>query len=70
MEPTETQENPAPGEARALEEMKQEHRRLDERIAELESQLTLTPDEHMQAAVMKKRKLALRDRIELASQRA
>ncbi len=55
--------------AHLLEDLRQQHRRLDEQIAEMEARVALTPEEHLRAATLKKRKLALRDRIQLVSSR-
>ncbi len=56
--------------AHLLEELKQKHRLLDEQISELESRRQLTQEEQIETATLKKRKLALRDQIELVSSRA
>lgn len=47
----------------ALDELIRQHRELDERLQEMARRRSLTPEEQHEAAVMKKRKLALKDRI-------
>ena len=39
------------------------HRDLDQRLSVFAERLALTPEEQIQVAIMKKRKLALKDRI-------
>lgn len=46
-----------------LEELKRQHRELDEALQELTQYGRLSPLQQHEAAVMKKRKLALKDRI-------
>ena len=46
-----------------LEELVRRHRELDEKLEELTSYGHLSPLQQHEAAVMKKRKLALKDRI-------
>ncbi len=46
-----------------LEELIRQHRELDERLNELAQAPHLTPGQQYDALVMKKRKLALKDRI-------
>lgn len=53
---------PAPGGA-DLEDLVRQHRELDERLKEMAARPRLSPDEEREEAVMKKRKLALKDRI-------
>ena len=50
-------------EAPDLEELIRRHRELDERLQELTEGGRLSPLQQHEAAVMKKRKLALKDRI-------
>ena len=49
--------------ARHLDSLKAEHRRLEERLRELEKHLSLTPDEQIERATIKKTKLQLKDDI-------
>ena len=49
------------GEQQQLEELRMEHRRLDERIAELTAQ----PSDQLELARLKRRKLRLKDQIQL-----
>jgi hypothetical protein len=49
--------------ARHLDSLKQEHKRLEERLRELEKHLSLTPDEQIERATIKKVKLQLKDDI-------
>ena len=51
------------GESPDLEELIRRHRELDEQLYELTKSGNLSPLQQHQAAVMKKRKLALKDRI-------
>lgn len=46
-----------------LDELIRQHRELDDRLQEMARRRSLTPEEQHEAAVMKKRKLALKDRI-------
>lgn len=46
-----------------LAELKREHRELDEAIERLRSRPYLLPDEELEVAKMKKRKLAKKDEI-------
>lgn len=45
------------------EELVRQHRELDERLKEMAARPRLSPDQEREEAVMKKRKLALKDRI-------
>ena len=54
---------PSPGGAPDFEELVRQHRQLDDRLRELTRAPNLSPREQLEAAVMKKRKLALKDRI-------
>lgn len=47
----------------SLDELNDEHLALDQRLAELHKHLSLTPEEQYEAMVIKKRKLAIKDRI-------
>ena len=47
----------------SLEELRSEHRRADQRLRELDSHLWLSPDEQVELARLKKRKLLLKDRM-------
>ena len=56
--------HPLPGDAvPGVEELIRQHRELDERLRAFTASRNLTPSEQYEAAVMKKRKLALKDRI-------
>ena len=52
-----------------LAELRAQHRDLDEQISWMESRPSLSPEEQLETATLKKRKLALRDQIELVSSR-
>ena len=53
----------APAAAPDLEDLVRRHRELDEKLEELTRHGHLSPLQQHEAAVMKKRKLALKDRI-------
>ncbi len=53
----------SPAAAPDLEELVRRHRELDEKLEELTKYGHLSPLQQHEAAVMKKRKLALKDRI-------
>lgn len=55
-------EAPSPGRS-DLEDLVRQHRELDERLQEMAARPRLSPAEEREEAVMKKRKLALKDRI-------
>lgn len=55
-------EAPPPG-AADREDLVRQHRELDERLKEMAARPRLSPAEEREEAVMKKRKLALKDRI-------
>lgn len=62
---------PAPPSGGAdLEDLVRQHRELDERLKEMAARPRLSPDEEREEAVMKKRKLAIKDRIAALSSRA
>jgi len=46
-----------------LEELTAEHRRLDDRVRELERRVALSPAEQIEYSRLKKRKLLTKDRI-------
>ena len=46
-----------------LEQLRQEHARLEMRLSELERHLSLSPDEQRERAELKKAKLQLKDTI-------
>lgn len=46
-----------------IEELTREHRRLDERVRELERRVSLTPAEQLECSRLKKEKLLAKDRI-------
>ena len=50
----------------AFRELVHEHHSLDEHVKQLTSQHYLTPDEQAEEILLKKRKLAVKDRIEAA----
>lgn len=56
-------ESAGPTAAPDLEELVRRHRELDEKLEELAKYGHLSPLQQHEAAVMKKRKLALKDRI-------
>jgi uncharacterized protein YdcH (DUF465 family) len=51
-----------------LDELKSEHARLDARLKELERHLSLSPEEQVERARLKKAKLQLKDDIQHLSQ--
>lgn len=53
----------APRPGTDLDELVRQHRELDDRLQDMARRRSLTPEEQHEAAVMKKRKLALKDRI-------
>ena len=52
-----------------LDELTAEHRRLDERVRELERRVSLTPTEQVELSRLKKEKLRTKDRIRAATAR-
>jgi len=48
-----------------LENLRSQHQELEARLAVLERQLTLTPEEQAERVRLKKKKLAIKDRIHL-----
>jgi uncharacterized protein YdcH (DUF465 family) len=56
-------ESAAPVPADRLDELRREHHRLELRLAELERHLSLSPDEQIERANLKKAKLLLKDDI-------
>lgn len=73
--PAEAEPQTAPGPPPAsggadLEDLVRQHRELDERLKEMAARPRLSPDEEREEAVMKKRKLAIKDRIAALSSRA
>lgn len=56
-----------PDRAAILERLVRQHRELDARLTELSLRPALSPTEEFERAVMKKRKLALKDRIAVLS---
>lgn len=51
----------------SIEELTEEHATLDARLQQLESQRSLSPEEQYEKAIIKKRKLAIKDRIQRLS---
>ncbi len=47
-----------------VEELKAEHANLEARLEELGRQRSLSPEEQYEKAIIKKRKLAIKDRIQ------
>jgi uncharacterized protein YdcH (DUF465 family) len=47
----------------SIESLRDEHRQLEARIAELEHHLSLSPDEQRERVTLKKRKLVVKDRL-------
>ena len=58
---------PASSAVPSVEELIRMHRELDTRLVELGRRRSLSPQEQFELAVMKKRKLALQDRIAILS---
>lgn len=46
-----------------LEELTQEHRRLDDLVRQMERRVALSPEEQVEYSRLKKRKLLMKDRI-------
>lgn len=46
-----------------LDQLKMEHSSLDDRLVKLDRRRSISPEEHYEMTVIKKRKLALKDRI-------
>jgi hypothetical protein len=53
-----------------LDRLRADHQLAERRICELDAHLSLTPDEQVEIARLKKRKLHLKDEIRLLSSRA
>lgn len=51
----------------SIDELTEEHATLDARLLELEAQRSLSPEEQYEKAIIKKRKLAIKDRIQQLS---
>ena len=47
----------------SLESLQQTHQQLEQRLDKLDRQRSLSPEEQFEVQVLKKRKLALKDRI-------
>lgn len=47
----------------SLDSLRNTHQQLEKRLEELDSQRSLSPEEEYEVQVLKKRKLALKDRI-------
>lgn len=50
-------------EDQSLESLEQTHQQLEQRLEELDGQRSLSPEDKFEVQVLKKRKLALKDRI-------
>lgn len=53
-----------------LTSLRQAHRQLERRLDKLDGQRSLSPEEQFEVQVLKKRKLALKDRIRAMSPKA
>ena len=51
------------GDSLTIEELKAEHANLEARLEQLKRQRSLSPEEQYEKAIIKKRKLAIKDRI-------
>lgn len=58
-----TQTAPVLDKQELIEELTLEHRRLDERVRELERRVSLTPAEQIECSRLKKEKLLTKDKI-------
>lgn len=55
--------NTLKGQRLNLEDLRHEHSTLDTRLKQLEAHRSLSPQEQYEKAIIKKRKLAIKDRI-------
>ena len=62
-DPVEAESPTRPSPGPSVEELIRMHRELDTRLGELARRRALSPKDQFELAVMKKRKLALKDRI-------
>lgn len=53
----------SPGGAERLQELQMQHHALEQRLAELDAHLSLTPEEQVERSRIKKLKLAMKDEI-------
>lgn len=58
-----------PGVASTLEQLRADHREADDRLKQLARHLSLSPEEQLEMAQLKKRKLHLKDEIRLLAAR-
>jgi hypothetical protein len=63
MENTQDQAGKVVGTDGALEHLREQHRRADERLRELDRHVWLSPDEQIELARLKKEKLRLKDEM-------
>ena len=63
-------ENPRPELQAKLDELRQQHALADERLTELDRRVWLSPDEQVELARLKKRKLWLKDEMRVLAQKS
>jgi hypothetical protein len=59
----------ADGVSAVVDRLRAEHAQLDARLHELEHHVSLTPEEHLEVARLKKMKLLTKDRIAILNRR-
>ena len=52
-----------PADLERINKLQEEHRALDLRLAELQRHISLSPEEQVESAQLKKRKLAMKDEL-------